>query len=392
MSPTVWHDLFRPDPETWLLTDGTVIREPELQQTSTGLKVRLKDRPTVSAYTRDFSAFLHRALKAAAVERGCELWLPLGGYQPSPPMPGVRNHISDDQPLLTDSGGTLALVLAWRFRHGSLPLLATVQAKVEQTSGGRGVVTLWVEHTATHTVSDHASRYPWVKAEVGSCFAHLQYAEVDRLAEVAIRTTHEDVVNLFQDPTGLGTGPADYLGRRDVGSMRNAFTALARIISVMDDLASWPLPDQRVPDRPEILPLALDWTNCTDAVTARVRESADSTGIPEVIAAWEGFRAAMARVGFVPAPLREDELAMMLNNPGQARVNLAGLGKHKLLVDLANGQLGVGCALEANFEMSAAWQETVLMAEISGQRENLASFADAYLERIAARAALEKRD
>jgi hypothetical protein len=68
MAGTSWNRLIRPEPREWLLGDGTVITEPPLETSGSGIKIRVAGA-TDTAYARDLHTMLTKAAEKVADQR-----------------------------------------------------------------------------------------------------------------------------------------------------------------------------------------------------------------------------------------------------------------------------------------------------------------------------------
>lgn len=405
---TTWKNRAR-YPGTYLLADGTVVQTPELEQTSSGVKVRVRDEPQYSTYARDVDDLTWAAVARIAARRKTKAWMPVFGTAGEHRHAGVWP--SDRQPVLhflepkndRESPWRGSTTAWWRYRHPTLPIEATVIITIAgmtmSASDSSQTVTGRITVPSTHP--DHA-RYgretTMSDTDIGKALGSLSADEH--------WTAHRKYFAAEPLDWGLDGIVATGFKYPDVRTSTAEFLRRVRAVENIDALR---IPDLRNPAKPTHMTLTLVDSNINGAFIESMCSFLDSNpAIDKAIKAYADFRGALRDVGLILDARNGDQLLAALHAGAEAITvdagNPAGPDgvdvEHTITLRMATGTFIVNCNVRAEKNakdpnaIAEHWQEAMAMASITGRESELLAYARRYAmdtEEQRARATLAAR-
>ena len=381
---TTWVPLMRTAPRQWLLTNGETLTEPELEETTTGRKVRIAAMPHLNAYSRDLEELLQKAVKALAEQRGADTWMQLTtpkavnealGYDPRTQR--AKLH------LLDPDRHTDATRLWWHFRHESLPIEAYITVTLTDVSRypyyaskRNGQQQLTVRLTAPDTRPNSVANSP--------------LRQVDAIEDLSMDATWTQR-QLITDWARASNAIPDVLQEVALATERDGAGNLLQTIARLEELDHITLPDLRLIGEGliENLQLHLVGSNVTGEFLAELRDFVD--GAPSISEAATHYRKmlqALRMAGMVfDEPLTENEFLSALVSGSQSALTMklhaldlnSQDNDHTLTVHLTTGTIVVECSIRAREnnkdEIAHAWEESLALASLTGQEDTLLAYA-----------------
>jgi len=386
--PTTWLPRNRfTKRQHWLLTNGDVIEEPDLEESSTGLKVR-PIGSTTSFFSRDVDDVIQAELAKVAESRKAKVWMPIDldeevWHQQVGMLPRVATF------SLPKKRSEMAAVAWWNFAHPTLPLKAhvriTLKTPFADHVGKLSIVSRFIySDTRLNPGFD-----PMYFADSGPGF-HAPYMKLPTPEDIQFREwAKEGGIEALTTASGV-----------DGALERAAVESFHAAVMQMEEIDQVEIPDLRKGGRRAAwLTLKLVETNVNGQFLADLGDYIDSNdGSLEVVQkAYEGLVDAFRAVGVVlPASLTGNQLHEALIQ-GDRNALTVSMGKaiaddlnadqhHGIAVNLATGTFVVQCTVDAKDKIAHDWDEAVFKAEITGQEDELLAYARAY-----ARNRLEER-
>lgn len=391
MSGTVWSPLSRYEPRSWLLSDGSVISEPPLEESGSGRRVRVAGQNDTSTYSNDLDGMLTRAAFAAANRRGTNVLLELtGGLKKKAALamgfdPGV--HSSAILGPVHDPENRQNITYCWwKFRHPDIPQFeayVTVTMRGEASLSYNRNLTVWMpvrnyRWGDTHTFCSEVNGpyFPNITERLDS----QSESEWDRWLE--------------QNPPNW----ADLnLGSSRTGGARAAVKDLLAVVRRVEEYEYLEVPDFRDTDNPCLVPLQLVATNVNGQFISDMTEYLDGT--PHVERALQHYKdliqmlRSMGMDVQAPDTVDNDLAAAML--AGQTGVlNLKVVNpvnpepdcefeidhQHTVSLHLPTGTFLVDCHVRPDDpeEIDQKWQEAKTIARLTGEEDELLAYARAY--------------
>lgn len=390
---TTWSPMTQLDRKQWLLTNGEVVTEPDLETTTTGRKVRVAGNPDLSVFAKDLDRLLNKAVERVAQSKQTSIWMPLaqnktsegrmiGAYhQPGPARLHLIHHPSQRHAITS---------AWWRFKHPTLPVEALLMVTLQDKSNYDRTVTtqelysrliMPVQSTVLN-VGDRTHAQHYVEADPTYNGTDAWFGVYDD--RLKWRTFVRD------NPP---TWPADLLSTDRYAGERVAVQALLKKIQVAEGLQTIQIPDLRDPQNPAWLDLELFDTNVNAAFVEEVKDYLDGSPSIEVAARlYEELRTVMRRVGVVMDAKDNNSFQAALAT-GNKKPLLVDLGfpaevghghdtAHRLRLDLTTGTFIVECDLhgEERDEIAQKWEEAMLVAKMTGEEDTLLAYARRYAE------------
>lgn len=391
MSGTVWTPLSRFEPRSWLLSDGSIISEPPLEQSGSGRRVRVAGQNDTSTYSNDLDAMLTKAAFTAANRRGTSILLELTrglknmtanalGFDPGAHPSAILGPVHDPENRRNTT------YCWWKFRHPDIPQF---EAYVTITMRGD----LQLNYDRKIAVWMPVRNYRWDTtntsvAEVNSGFfgnvtEHLHShdeSEWDRWLEQ-------------NRPNWIDLN----LGSTRTGGARAAVKDLLASVRKVEEFDRLEVPDFRDVDSPSLVALELAATNVNGQFISDMTEYLDGT--PHVERALQHYQDLMQMLRSMgmdvqaPDTVDNDLAAAML--AGQTGVlNLKVVNpvnpeegrefdidhEHSVSLHLPTGSFLVDCHVRPSDpeEIDQKWQEAKTIARLTGEEDELLAYARAY--------------
>lgn len=353
---TTWLPKFRQTaPRSYLLTNGDIIQEPNLEETSTGLKVRVAG-DNVSFYRREEWKAIEHGLTSEAHRRKASVWMPVDLNE------SVLKRRWDFAPAKFDpNASTRAKATAWwSFKHPTLPIKA--------------VLTI-VWHTAgNYDAANNISMQLYVPRQQGLS------PHADGLNPVV------DVVVQAHDSTGWWENFINVGGLTE----RQAVETLLRQVRKLEELDEIEIPDSR--DGHDHLTLKLDVTSVNGKFLADITDYLESeVGVEKVLAAYQQLLVEFRKVGVVlDNGLTNNQLAQALSSGDDKMLTVTIRSSlqdedgrvdkgHELAVHLPTGTFAISCSSVHQDAVSLAWEESLILARLSGKEDTLLAYAEEYV-------------
>lgn len=367
---------------SFLLANGDVVLEPELEETATGLKIRLAGTKT-SYFSKDKETLVRKGLDIVASQRQTQYWMPIdldeaaltsnAGFQPA-------NTQARFDPLVKK--GTKATAW-WSFKHASMPVEALLYLRWQNPNGyeeGNQILGRLVLPNQMNS-----SLHPDAKAVADPKFSAIEMS----IQEHSIRTYFEEFIR--DNPPGEW---AKVLQQTNGLMERSAVETLLREVRAVEELDEIEIPDLRDPDNPAWLTLKLHDTNVNGQFMQDMGEYLSGTSsVERALELYRDLVAQFRSIGMVmEADLSENQLmAAMLHGDKKALTVKVGTpidpdesadGKHKVSVHLPTGTFMVSCShqVEDKDKIAHAWDESLLLATLTGKKDVLLAYAERYVE------------
>lgn len=386
---TQWSPATQMERRQWLLTNGQVISEPDLEETPSGRKLRVKGTE-LTAYSRDLDYLLGRAANQIATEAGTKVWMPLHNRKfQEVSATGVQTrqaklHIIHDPQNVR--GSTQCW---WRFKHPDLPIEVVLVIKITQQYNYHGpkAQNILAFLTQPQTVADSRSYETMFINETGSAFAQNECVLDDPDDRLKFRKWVE------ANPPDWDAGAV--LGSFHFDGERPAVSAILRQVRVADALASVQIPDMRDPDNFDWLTLELCDSNVTQSFINDLVEYLDGTpSIEEAARLYTELQNVLRRIGVVMGDRTANDFsaALLSGHKEPLTVDVSPLSEvghsydhhHSLTMHLQTGTFVVDCgAQRKSNEIAEKWEEAQLIASMTGQEDVLLAYAKKYAEQAA---------
>lgn len=387
---TSWMQLTRLEPMEWLLANGEVVKEPPLEQTTTGRKVRVAGT-TESVYQTELPDLLGRAVLDIAAQKQTHVLLNLTDLKSRHEIALGFDPVKAKAILhvVHDTGNRYGKTVAWwRFKHSSMPYEVMLVAQLKNVishnaPNGQQLdvgfvmpIPQWQHLKPSDTMFIRISDVGW-----GSLMNAIYYEDSDlayKWREFVRDEPKQDWLNHLRDPTNYP-------------HQRAAIEALLKVVHDFEELDSIRLPDMRDPKNPSWMEIDLYETNVNSAFVSDLTEYLDGAPMVEKAAElYEQMLQALQASGItVNAKTGNDFMAALLNGE-KATLSMevqnlsAEDGRidhdHKLSVHLPTGTFVVECShnmADPNV-VAEKWEEALAIATLTGQESELLAFAKGY--------------
>jgi hypothetical protein len=388
MSQTTWSP-YNTSNRQWLLTNGEVVTEPNLEISGSGRRVRIAGTK-ISAYTKDLDDLVLSAVKQAAQGRGAEVWMrqiELGRDQLGwdPDVARAELHVLT-QPRVSQA----QTLLWWRFRHPSLPVTAiltvSLRAGYRASTGCPQTLQTSVVLPLTET---RASIHPQHLVEDNPRFSQ---------TTKRVYKNNLQVNEFIRDHKP--NWDTDLLGVERFNTERAAVKALLAKVRAIEEMAEIQIPDLRNPDEPGWLTLSLHETNMNPQFLADLVDYLDGGAtVAQAAELYNEMVKVLAGAGVVLPPRSENDFQAALSGNGEAVTvevqpviaeNDTADHHHSLTMHVPSGTFIVNCALHTqltvtNEVIAEKWEEALTLASLTGREDELLAYARRYAETEAER-------
>lgn len=396
---TTWHPRMEQSEQKWLLTNGQVLTSPALEETPSGRKVRIIGT-AISGYSRDVEDVIRNGINAKAQELGTEAWMMIESrYQKMEArlVEQVSNLADLATPKLhildrnVQAGETS---LWWKFEHEDFPLAAFVNIIMSTSrytdSNGRHRITGRVRIVFPDTRTPQ-----WRGSNFQVCLeTSPQWNDFQQQMRYGL--THdqrEKLLEFFRDVSEEVDETQGLMGIADADfdSEFKAAKWLLAAVRKVEAMSNLTIPDLRKIDAPTFINLPLRQTNINNEFAANLQEYLDN--LPRLDQAVEYYGKvveALRQVGVVVDGLDASDMARVLGSGEAVTMDihpcLEGTtmmdSEHIIRVNLAVGTFSVVCDHKMDDSYSAAWQEAITIASLTGQEDELLAYARAKTRQV----------
>lgn len=385
---TEWMPLTRFEPKQWLLANGEIIKEPPLEQTATGRKVRVVGSKA-SFFQGNLDQALWEAAEAVAQEKNTKVVMEV--LSPSDQKARVRSSLGIDLQSVSAArlhtvhqpGEQGASTLAWwTFKSSTLPIEATVVATV--TSGA-----VW-NQPARQVVSTRMTFQSMDR----------RYNIGDPVQILSDTNQHQQFVEYLPDEL---IGPWREFLRDErpewddsilassyaVNTPQSAVKALLSVVQHMESLEKIQVPNFLDLENPSWMDLELYQTNVNAEFVSDLTEWLDSNPmIDGILDAYQALVTQLANAGFNVSDKSGNDFIAALLSGNKATMNMQVENvlnplthgydaHHKVSLHLPSGTIVVQCDHEAMDldGISDQWDAAMAVARLSGEEDVLVEYA-----------------
>lgn len=343
----------------WLLTNGRIVEEPDLEQSSEGRRVRARGT-TKSVYAKDLDDLIYRSVSQVATSLGETVWMRVVDDDPIQELYSVEGGSKPvTQPHFVESGDShygRETELVWDFRHETLPIAARITVQLEETASylrrsnpRQPSQNLRVRVSYPSTNSLDAYDRSWMETHDGKEFPFTTHGGGDDFPQQ--RQNFLDWLRANQPEWA-----SNILGSDSFVNEREAAAGIARKVRQIEELEEITIPDLRDPSEPTWLTLKLHSTSYTRAFTQSLVDFLNGQPIVEQVKThWEQIVDLLRRVGIVTSALEDSHLhALLKGELGRADVSIDSVAApndeggrdthHSIGFDLATGTVTVTCS------------------------------------------------
>lgn len=358
----------------WLLADGSIVTEPQMEQSGSGIKVRVPGTD-LSTYTKNVDTLVLDTVDHLAEALGTERWMPISdmeakidrtmGFQPYDTKAAL--HALDND--------VKAKTRVWfRFKHASLPIEAMLVVTAARVQGQPSNHVVAGSLFAPKTHARRGLSTVIAQETVGSFPLFINSIDMDK----------RSVARGFIEASPPTWAPGSFLGSRQYTSERHMVEEVLRLVRHADDLETIQIPDLRDPDTPGWLDLEFDGTNLNGEFMSDLQEYLE--GKPSAQRAAELYselRDCLRTLGVVFDEAKEDDFSRGLL-AGTLSVDCGTIhgddgdpeSEHTLSMDLLSGTFVVNCSLRVQTgDVAYAWNEAKAIASMTGDEPELLAFA-----------------
>lgn len=384
MAATTWSPVTQLERRQWLLTNGEVVTEPDLEESPSGRKVRVVGTD-LTAYASSLDDLLTQAARHVAKAKGTDVWMPLHRRADMEAQAlGFDPAITKAQLHLIHSPGVRygQTVCWWRFKHPKLPIEAVLVVRMEAGYSGQQAIVGRLVYPDTRPYRHGPT--PTLTADASEGFGTLESTMRDQESLMRFREFRRD------NPT-TNAVPSDVLGEWSHDGERVAAQMLLKRIRRADSIQEVDIPDLRE-DKPDWLTLELIDTNVNQALIQDLVDYLDGTpNIDEALRTYKELQLIMRKLGVVMEDRTDNDFqaALLAGNKESLEVTLnrpAEVGHdidrfHSLSMHLPTGTFVVHCNHRNNDnEVAEKWEEALLIAQLSGNEDALLAYALKYAE------------
>lgn len=379
----------RMEPREWLLGTGEVVREPPLEMSGSGRKIRVAGT-TESVYNTEIDMLLRQAVDRIASDKHTTVWLDITG--------GLEDRIryaigfrpaeaKGKLHLVHDPGNAAGYTdLWWRFKDVGTPfeVLLWARLKNHRTAGSVNGQFLHVSLVTPARNAFDQNNLPvlLVKDKYFS-----EYVNLTRFQG------NSDLPPKWQEfvRDNPPDWPVDLLGDGNHPHARAGVAALLKVVREFEAIDEIEVPDMGDPFNPAYRTLKLHGTNVNAELLSDLTEYLD--GAPTIEQAAELYQQMLETLRSVGISVQgkspNDFLAAMLaGEKSTLNMQVFGLSEeqmrvdqdHKLSVHLPTGTFIVECThqdVDKN-QVAEHWEAAKTMASLTGEADELLAYARAY--------------
>lgn len=367
------------NPQRWLLTDGSTLLAPQLEESPTGRNVRIAGTTaSESVHSNEERALVRRWIKDEVYRRNASIWTCVGKEK----APYTDGNLSElemglhsqtgnaeqvaDLHLFKDNGKSFTTCY-WRYEHPTLPFVGQIIVRLHE----RGQRYYGEASPARVVVS-----LMYLNTEAGDFSSEPSFLQVDDPDEWPRDHGKPDWVDAI--PFGTSSHPND----------RAAAKAMLEAVRAIDGLATVSVPDGREPDK--WMTLEFKESNVHGGFLAEVQDYVDTEqDVERLQELWTEMRAIFRKVGLTleEHDIKNFELALngkvrALESAIDPVADADGVDKnHKVHIDLPNGIIAVTCSVKHSEDSVQEWEIAKVRAEMTGELDELLAYVRAHAER-----------
>lgn len=383
MSKTSWvdaPDYGRTTPQPWLLQDGTIVHHPKLETTPSGRRVRFENDTTGSVGVNQLNEHIHKWVNAEAIKRGTAPWMVL--YQdPKDQLDATHGPGVNPDFFITQGRTRGNTVVAWYFRHATMPIMAVV---IHQITASYNGITVYSSLSWRSTYPDDG--------ETTMLASHQEDVWVQPYNNMPASQRR-----LWQDWIAAHAG--DPQARIDLTWNSTTFSntrAAAAEFFVRcrntSELAQMHIPDLRDTNNISWLPLEYESTTYHSVLDQELSDFVNvAPTLKQLETAAEEFITNLRRIGVVISDLPDSAMARVMTGDLTAldvHVNVDGKNdkvdkSHKVVFNLATGTVAVTCHHSVQDQVGTAaqaYQNAKFMSELKGEEDEFLTYTRAFLQ------------
>lgn len=372
---TTWSPVTNFQKKQWLLTDGSVVTEPDIEESGSGRMIRFPGTD-LKGYRSEHVSLLRAAVNRVAEARSerlplpeqVKVWMRYDGMAEA-----HRGKVGFDPKdvkanLHVSTPGVDKTILWWVFRHPTLPIEATV------------VIRGMNHQVAAAMVAPDTDPHPAHGRTILQVHNHGFGPYIDPL-----NSDEQDILREY-----IRDNPAewaDVLGSRSFTNEHDMLKEMLRMVRHMEDFDTIQIPDSRriAEGEPAWLDLELYDTNVNGSFIADLTDVLENgPSFEEAARMYEEFRTYVRKLGLVFDTKTPDSFQRALAGDEKefyAPISMGGMlsepdTHHKMFVHLPTGTFVVECDLRVDHNAVAAqWDEARTIASITGEEPALLAFA-----------------
>lgn len=361
------------EPYEWLLSNGEIVNEPPLEQTSSGIKVRVAGTKE-SWYSKDLDALLLSAVKNIAAAKNASVFLALAGAKHE-----ESKYLPDGAAKLHLTNNTSETKCWWKFKHPSMPYPVTL------------VVTLAQDHySKVHRLTGYFV-YPVSRDDNPTAFFNTAATPSLVPGQMSLSSNQGyKWTEWLRDNPPAGTAEATAkVGQYPVS--RKAVEELLATVRHMEALGTIEWPDVRDRETPANMELELFDSNVNSQFVADLTDYLD--GAPTAERAAELYKELLTTInslGIVTNRGVDNDFLRALNSSTTFTADVEHLADeefeidhdHKIAIHIPSGTFIVECNHHevSNDTIAEKWEEANTIAALTGEADELLAYARKYAE------------
>lgn len=394
---TQYHPLPRLDKHKWLLTNGRIAEEPDLEESESGRRVRVRGG-SKSVFQKDLDNLLYRSVSQYA-EGICEdVWMRVKDDDPVREISDEASPGSaDPQPhFVTPKQGYLGRTskVTWTFRHESLPIAARISVDMGEGAGGYYRSRSSGQNVQAKVTYPSTNRYDsydrvWLNVSDKDSIPFSEHSDGTSLYAQQ-QQDFRDWLHVSKSAEWM-----DLLGHTQWDNERAAAAGVARLCREIDSLDEILIPDLRDPDNPAWLTLKLHSTTYTkDFAQALVDFINGQPVVEQIQEHWNEIVNLFRRSGLVTKTLEDSDWHAALQGEVE-RLSLelehtsapdeeGGRDAHHIVgFNLATGTVTVTCSHRdmRGEDVATEYEVARLKAEIQGELDAFLGFHKGFIDK-----------
>lgn len=375
----------------WLLTDGRIVEEPNLEQSPEGRRIRVAGSDT-SVYAKELDDLIYRSVTQFAENEGERVWMRVSSDDPVKEIKqNFRSQGDAPTPHFIQQPSASRYIgrsssLSWTFRHDTLPIAAqlTVSASENPRNGNRQTISVEVNYPSTNPY-DADSRH-WMNVEGPDDFS---FSDTGGDGSTAYHDAKQKFYDSIRDYVPQWVN--DLLGTTTYANEREAAAALAKLCRTIEEYETITIPDLRDPAKLQWMEVGLYDTNYSSKFLQSIIDFVNGQPIAEELATlWGQMVEAFRRAGIVVDSLEESDFSAALQGETDRVVASTrsvyhdeGQDEHHVVgFDVATGTITVTCSnRDVRPESVAAEYEIArIRAEARGELDAFLAFEERYID------------